>query len=409
VRRKNWIRILAAGILLYAGCSRNPLPSVTSGIDDSEERWIRVLLFGNLSECTLYSYSALVIEDRQTDSRVRFERPYQTLSVQWLGDGFGIGDQRFQNDILIRTESPFVFEVNKVPFRGYLRLVQNPEGSGFLAINHVPLESYLRGVVPAEMHSYWEPEALKAQAVACRTYSLYIKNRFGSGRLWDLKRTQANQVYKGVLAETAPTNHAVAQTDGQVLVCPDSKGQRRLFPAYYSSVCGGHTENSRNVFGDSVKALEGVECPYCRQTARPDFYSWSGVLIDRQILTERLVQRYPSLSRLGEIERIEPVRVSENGRITSLRLVGSNGQTAFLRGEDFRLTADSSGRRLKSTIFTLRTTPHGFEFTDGKGFGHGVGLCQSGAQALARQGKTYREIIEYYYPGSQIVRLAETQ
>ncbi len=407
MRRKNWIRILTAWLMLYAGCSRNPLPDVTRGMEDPEDRWIRVLLFGNLNECTVYSYGSLVIEDRRTAALVCFERPYQTLSVRWDGNGFQVGDHRFQNDILIRTGSPFVFEVDQVPFRGHLRLVQNPEGNGFLAVNHVPLESYLQGVVPAEMHSYWEPEALKAQAIVCRTYSLYIKYRFGTGRLWDLKRTQANQVYNGVQAETRPTNLAVFETAGQVLVSPDSKGQWRLFPAYYSSVCGGHTEDSHHVFGDTVGMLEGVPCPFCRQTARPDFYSWSGILVDRKTLTERLVQRYPALSRLGEIEQIEPVRISEYGRVTSVRLSGSSGQTAFLRGEDFRLAVDPSGRRLKSTIFTLRSSSVGFEFVDGRGFGHGVGLCQSGAQAMARQGRTCREIIDYYYPGSRIVQLAE--
>lgn len=405
--RTIWTRILAAGLLLAAGCGRKPQPSVTAGMDESEDRWIRVLLFGNLNECTLYSYSGLVIEDVQTAAQVRFERPYQTLPIRWLGDGFQVGEHRFGSEILIRTDSPYVFEIEAIPFRGYLRLVQNPEGDGFLAVNHVPLESYLCGVVPAEMQSYWEPEALKAQAVACRTYSLYIKHRFGAGRLWDLKRTQANQVYKGVLAETTPTNRAVSQTAAQVLVWADPAGPKRLFPAYYSSVCGGHTENSRNVFGDSLPPLAGVECPYCRQTARSELYFWSGFRIDRKTLTERLVKRYPVLRQLGEIEQIEPVRLSENGRVCSVRLTGSTGQAAFLRGEDFRLSADPSGQRLKSTFFKIHPTPEGFEFTDGRGFGHGVGLCQSGAQALARQGKSYQEILAYYYPGSELVQIAE--
>jgi stage II sporulation protein D len=393
------------GLLLAAGCSRKTLPSVTSGMDESEDRWIRVLLFDNLNECTVFSYGGLVIEDGQTAAQVRLERPYQTLSIRWVDGGFQVGDYRFHDDIWIRPESPYVFEIEQIPFRGSLRLIRNAEGSDFLAVNYVPLESYLCGVVPAEMQSYWEPEALKAQAVVCRTYSLYIKHRFGPGRAWDLKRTQANQVYKGLSAETKPTNQAVFQTAGQVLVCKDSSGQKRLFPSYYSSVCGGHTENSRDVFGDSVKALEGVECPFCRRTARPEFYSWSGVLLDRKTLTERLQKRYPALLPLGQIQQIEPVRVSETGRISSLRLTGSTGQTAFLRGEDFRLSADPSGRRLKSTLFKIRPVPEGFEFTDGRGFGHGVGLCQSGAQALALQGSRYQEILAYYYPGSELVRL----
>lgn len=406
MRRQKWTRILAAGLLLCVGCRQRPQVSITSGIEEPEDRWVRVLLFGNLKECTLSSYSSLEIEDRETAGRVRFGTPYQTIPVHCEPEALWIGEHRFRNDVMIRTETPFVFELNGLPFRGHLQLVQNAEG-GISAVNYVPLESYLCGVVPAEMQSYWEPEALKAQAVACRTYSLYIKYRFGSGRRWDLRRTQANQVYQGLLAETAPTNKAVSETDGQVLVCPDAQGQWRLFPAYYSSVCGGHTENSRNVFGDIVRALEGVPCPYCRQTARSEFFFWTGVSFTRQALTEQLQQRYPVLIQLGEIQQVEPAQVSENGRVTSVRLTGAKGQIAFLRGEDFRLAADPSGQKLRSSIFTIQTTSQGFEFVDGRGFGHGVGLCQNGAQTLAKQGKLYTEITEYYYPGSRIVRLAE--
>jgi len=150
-----------------------------------------------------------------------------------------------------------------------------------------------------------------------------------------------------------------------------------------------------------------VPCPYCRQTARSEFFFWTGVSFTRQALTEQLQQRYPVLIQLGEIQQVEPAQVSENGRVTSVRLTGAKGQIAFLRGEDFRLAADPSGQKLRSSIFTIQTTSQGFEFVDGRGFGHGVGLCQNGAQTLAKQGKLYTEITEYYYPGSRIVRLAE--
>lgn len=409
VRQAKWLQILTAGLFLFVGCSRRPSVSATSGMETSEDRWMRVLLFDNLSECTISSYGGLTVEDLQTASRVRFGPPFKTLRISRNPDGFSIEDYRFSAELMIHTEMPFVFEFNEMAFRGHLRLVPNDEGSGFLAVNYVPLESYLCGVVPAEMHPYWEPEALKAQAVACRTYSLFIKYRFGSRRAWDVKRTQSNQVYRGVVAETPTTNRAVLETTGQVLVCPDAQGQWRLFPTYYSSVCGGHTENSRNVFGDTVKALEGVDCPYCRQTARTDFYFWSGVFLDRKVLTKQLVRRYPLLARLGNIQQIEPERLSEHGRVLSVRLTGSTGLVAFLRGEDFRLAVDSTGRKIKSTFFTVRNAADGFEFVDGRGFGHGVGLCQSGAQSLARQRKTYREILEYYYPGSRIVRLSKTE
>lgn len=372
-----------------------------------EACWIRVLLFGNLNECVISGYGNLVIEDREMGVTARFNRPNQALTVRMDAGKLRIGEHLFDGDMMIQTETPFVFTVNELPFRGHLRLSRNDDGMTFSAINHVPVESYLCGVIAAEMQSYWEPEALKAQAVASRTYCLFIKHRFGRGRDWDVRRSQAHQVYRGMAAETAPTNEAVFQTAGIVLVCPDKSGKRTIFPAYYSSACGGHTENSRFIFGDSFSVLRGVECPYCRKTTRSDYFYWTGPLFSREEITRRLLGRYPSLARLESIEQIEAAQQSEIGRIVSVRLTGTNGRTAFLRGEDFRLALDPSGRKLKSAIFTIHRTDRGFEFVEGRGFGHGAGLCQSGAQALARSGSSFSEILQYYYPGSQLVRLKE--
>lgn len=400
-----WACVICIG--LTGGCAKRPQVPVTCGMEQPESSWIRVLLFGNLKECTLSGYGGLVVEDPAMGATAWFSEPDQTLPIVFNQGRLQIGDHLFNGDVLIRTQTPFVFTVNGIPFRGHLRLLRNEEGTAFSAINHIPLESYLCGVISSEMQSYWEPEALKAQAIASRTYCLYIKNRFGGGRDWDLRRTQAHQVYRGLSAETATTNEAVFQTTGFVLVCPDASGKQALFPAYYSSACGGHTENSRFVFGDEVSVLEGVDCPYCRKTTRSDFYYWSGVFYPREEAARRLTERYPSLLSLERIDTIEPARQSDSGRITSIRLIGKNGSTAYLRGEDFRLALDPSGRKIKSAIFTLRQSQKGFEFVDGRGFGHGVGLCQSGAQALARSGKTCREIVQYYYPGSRLVRISE--
>jgi stage II sporulation protein D len=404
--RRLWACVIC--MVLLAGCAKRPQATVTSGMEDPESSWIRVLLFGNLNECTVYGYGGLTVEDHAMGATARFPESDQDLSIVLREGRLQIGDHLFNGDVLIRTQTPFVFSINGMAFRGHVRLLRNEDGTAFSAINHVPLESYLCGVIPSEMQSYWEPEALKAQAIASRTYCLYIKNRFGGGRLWDLKRTQAHQVYRGLSAETTTTNEAVFQTEGQVLVCRDGEGKQTLFPAYYSSSCGGHTENSRFVFGDEVGALEGAACPYCRKTTRSDFYYWSGLFYSRDEVTRRLMERYPSLATLESIERIETARQSEYGRITLIRLIGKNGNIGFLRGEDFRLALDPSGRKIKSAIFTLRTSPKGYEFVNGRGFGHGVGLCQSGAQGMARLGKTCEEIVGHYYPGSRLVRISET-
>lgn len=405
-KKRLWACLVCLGLL--TGCAKRPQATVTSGMEDPESSWIRVLLFGNLNECTVYSYGGLMVEDRAMGATAWFPESDQDLTIALHEGRFRIGDHLFNGDLLIRTQTPFVFSINGSVFRGHIRLLRDEEGTSFSAINQVPLESYLCGVIPSEMQSYWEPEALKVQAIAARTYCLYIKNRFGQNRPWDLKRTQAHQVYRGLAAETTTTNEAVFQTEGLVLICPDADGKQTLFPAYYSSSCGGHTENSRFVFGDQVPALEGVSCPYCRKTTRSEYYYWSGLFYSKEEINRRLMERYPSLAALETIDRIEPAQQSEGERITLIRLIGKNGNIGFLRGEDFRLALDPSGRKIKSAIFSLRTSSKGYEFVNGRGFGHGVGLCQSGAQGMARLGKTCEEILEYYYPGSRLVRITKT-
>jgi stage II sporulation protein D len=306
-----------------------------------------------------------------------------------------------------------------------------------MVINNVPLETYLAGVVAAEMPSYWDAEALKAQAIAARTYCLYIKSKFGKNRLWDVKTTQANQVYKGVVAETMRTNNAVNATNGMVLCCEDESGGYEPFGAYYSSVCGGHTENAQNVFGESCVALAGVDCPYCRQITRPDLFYWPTAKFDKKYVSERLIARYPSLKELGQIEKIEVAKEnsydstilrygylpdkSNFKRIVSVKLTGSPqvssaitrkyiepdspqaaGKTAFLRAEDMRLAIDPTGTKIQSASCIIVSLKDEFLFVAGKGFGHGVGLCQYGARQMARDGKTAQEILNYYYPSSRI-------
>jgi stage II sporulation protein D len=253
------------------------------------------------------------------------------------------------------------------------------------------------------MYSYWEPQALQAQTVAARTYALYVKNRFGVNRSWDVTTTQANQVYRGLAAESAPIRQAVEQTRGQLLVCPDETGQLAIFPAYYSSICGGYTEDSVGVFGEHFAALSPADCPFCQPIAQDRFWNWGPVEYSIEQIQQKLFARYPSLAdKLDKVASIECVRIGQIGRVIGVSVFGSNGKKDFLRGEDFRLAMDSSGMKLKSAIFSLKRDGIVYTFYDGRGFGHGVGLCQTGAENMARQGKAYRDILLWYYPGSQI-------
>jgi stage II sporulation protein D len=239
-----------------------------------------------------------------------------------------------------------------------------------------------------------------------------MKEHFGINRNWDVTKTQANQVYLGVKAESAQIWEAVNKTYGEVLVCRGPDGTEDIFPAYYSSICGGHTESSKHVFGDSFEALSGVACPYCKDVAKPGFFYWPMAQFDKTKVTSRLLKRYPTLKRLGKITNIKAARQSDYqgnygrySRLTLVKLFGSTGKSDFLRAEDLRLTIDPSGRKIKSTTCQIVNWGDKWAFISGRGYGHGVGMCQCGAEGMARKGKTAKQILSHYYPNSRILTI----
>jgi len=383
---------------------------------DAEARfWVRVLLFVNATECTITAPSGMYASRYEPSAATGGAGPMAaplgtSVKVTLVNGQLQLGATPQPGDeVTIGTEHPHVFTLNTRRYRGKLKLAVSDDRQTFRAVNLVPLEPYLAGVVGAEMPKYWEPEALKAQAVAARTYCLYTKNRFGANRDWDVSSTQASQVYRGVMAESAQVWKAVRGTDGMILVSRDgdsANGGR--FPAYYSSVCGGHTEACERVFGEAFAPLQAVPCPYCKDVARLGLFFWPMVQYDRETVTRRLADRYASLKALGEIRDIVVIEKSTYGqftRLTRIRLVGATGKTDTLRGEDLRLALDPSGREIQSTICQIVRWGDGWAFLSGRGWGHGVGMCQHGAQGMARLGKTAQEILQHYYPGSTIVNI----
>jgi stage II sporulation protein D len=338
----------------------------------------------------------------------------QPVDVGVLGGEFTIGGRRFATrEITISPDEPFTFVMDGNEFRGKLLLKANVDGLSFEAVNVVPLEPYLAGVVGAEMPDRWEAEALKAQAIAARTYCLYNKKKFSYTRDWDVARTQASQVYLGLRGESANVWRAVKETSGEVLMCEQAglpgagASGEELFPAYYSSSCGGHTEDAKNVFGDSFEPLRGVDCPYCRGVARPDVFFWPMVQFDRGAVTIAVQKKYPQLKELGDIANISAVKQSDYpdfSRITMVKLTGTNGRSDFLRAEDLRLSIDPAGNRIRSVACKVAIVENKIAFLAGRGFGHGVGMCQCGAQGMAMQGKTAGEILSHYYPGAKLVK-----
>ena len=222
-----------------------------------------------------------------------------------------------------------------------------------------------------------------------------------------MTQSESSQVYRGLEAETPTVRTAVLATAGKVLVAPSEKdGRELIIPAYYSSSCGGHTEAAENVFGgERIASLRGVQCKYCAGVARRSNYYWKRVTMTMRQISDKLMQRYPVLEKLEEISDFKISKLGYKSRAVRVRLIGKNGATDTLRGEDFRLCLDPTGRKIKSAIFTVEKNKNQVSFQNGLGLGHGVGLCQCGVQGMARKGKTYKDILNYYFPGSKLVTI----
>ncbi|HBG78449.1 MAG TPA: hypothetical protein DDW84_06350 [Phycisphaerales bacterium] len=406
-RKYAWCVFYAlSAVMFLVGCDSNELNGQVAVRQSPDPYIVRVLLDDHIAGADFHVGSQYKIINPQSLEVFDVEKTSGKINISPADQGIKIGEQIFATSrLLIQPPDNLPFSINGQAYRGNLELIS--DGNGLMAINNVSIETYLAGVVGAEMPSYWEDEALKAQAIAARTYCLYIKNRFGKNRLWDVKTTQANQVYRGISAETVRTVNAVNSTFGMVLCRESESGECQEFPAYYCSICGGHTENTKNVFGDSAVAMPGVSCQFCREMTRPSLFYWPMAKFSKKTVSDRILDRYPHLRDLEKIEKIQVAdeSVYDNNdfkRITRVMLTGSNGKTSYLRGEDMRLAIDPTGMKIQSTSCTIISMEKEFLFVAGRGFGHGAGLCQYGTREMARQGKNAQQILSFYFPASRV-------
>ena len=399
------VAALICAVLLISGCREKTVIAPPVGVEEkTEDYWVRVLLANNVKNCSVRPESSYSILNSDTNTLIgKYSKSYEPVIISAKAGLLLIGNMPVKGSkITIAADQPFVFYLNDKGYRGEAQIIVNADGT-IDVVNRVPMETYLAGVVGAEMPSYWEGQALKAQAIASRTYCLYVKQTSGRYRHYDVSKTQASQVYHGLEAESPRVWQAVNDTTGVVLYSRNDDGDTALMPAYFSALCGGKTESAKKVFGNGWQGLAGGACPYCVKTAKKDMYFWPTVQFDKKFVQAQLVAKYPSLAGLGDIVAIMIAERSELGQCTRMirvRLIGAGGKGESIRAEDLRLAIDPTGQKIKSTMCQVNDNGKSFIFTQGRGFGHGVGLCQYGALAMAREGKTYRQILDFYYPGS---------
>ncbi len=287
-------------------------------------------------------------------------------------------------------------------YRGSLRIYK-VNGSQILAVNHVPIEDYLKGVLPGELPSRFESETFKAQAICARTFALYEKYTLRHSRKWDVLATEASQVYLGKSVEISKANRAVDSTRGIVLTGQLPNGKWKIFPTYYSSTCGGRTQSASSIanISYSIKPLRGgVKCDTCNISP---YYRWTNRKISSHKIAEALKSRGILGADASSIEAIEILKRTPFGRIGRLAIISDTGERVVLKGERFRLIIGS--RVMPSTWCDIIKEGQEYLLTHGRGLGHGVGMCQYGAEGLARKGYTALEILYHYYPESKAVRV----
>lgn len=363
---------------------------------------IKVLLDDKPESKNITLGSTVVLSS--VDKRIAIVNEGNTLYVNIEGDKviINIGDNSFTSESFkIETKERNVFlSYNKKSYRGAIKFFSN--GSKLIIVNELPLEDYLKGVLPLEMpigKGNENNEALKAMAVAARTYSFNKMNK--NNKTFDVYLDVRDQVYGGVAAEKALTNKIIDETRGLILTYNDNPAQ-----VFYSASCGGHTENSKNVFGKyDIPYLEGVKDgdePYC--SIMPNF-EWTEEYSEDKFLA--------MLLKAGEIKNInytiDDMEIESrfiSGRVNELKISLESDENddieIILKGNSIRsIIRRTNGGILRSTMIEIEMDDDDIVF-NGKGNGHGVGLCQWGTLSLSHEGTDFKEILSHYFRGTEI-------
>jgi len=318
-------------------------------------------------------------------------RPLTDQSPTWLrlkSAGGSVDAQgRRASGVRLTAADGGTLRVGTREYSGALEII--PVGDRLAAINELPLEEYVAGTVRAEAGDRMPLEMLKAQAIVARTYAAYHR-QLNAGKVYHIVASKANQQYMGRVPADSLARTAARETERQVLLW-----QGRLFPAFYHTDSGGHTEDPRAVFSASnMPALKPVRVEFA--SASP----WQHWQLDMPLseLGTALLKAGISIGRVVSLEVLER---SVSLRVSQIAIRGLTG-SVVLRGNDLRrlLGYDT----LKSTLFAVAVVDHVARFA-GRGYGHGVGLDQWSAKTMAELGYDAPQIVAYYYPGAVLARL----
>lgn len=373
---------------------------------------VRVLLLENQQKVAVSATEmpTVRIGSQGTGQQLRFPAGAAVLISLTPTGAWQIGTAQLgAGEMLMEQAGDGTVRIDKHAYHGRYRFI--PLGGGrFNVINDVDLESYLQGVLRSELFPNWHDEAYKAQAIVARTYALFESRTDGAGRAFDVYCDQRSQVYGGIDAETPRSREATEATAG-IVVAFGSPGREVIFKSYFSSCCGGVAQSAANAFGDEeipplVEQNRGTCC-----SESPKF-NWGPISIPKTELTRRLrawgVWRKQPLKDIAPIARFDIAETSHLGRPARFMITDARGYRYSIRAEDLReavnTDAGPNGTKIFSSFF--KPVDHGSNilFTEGHGYGHGVGMCQWCAEHEAGQGWNDEAIVLGAFPGAKLVR-----
>jgi stage II sporulation protein D len=306
-----------------------------------------------------------------------------------------LNKQRNKPILLATLESPTgLLSYGNTKYQGVFKVVTNPKGDSCDIINDIPMEDYISSLLTKEMNSKWPVEALKAQAVAARSYALHkmqsqqVSKELGNEAFYDLESSEKHQV-SGAFFDSTPTTIAATEaTRGEVLLTHDGK----LRPIFFNAKCGGRTLRPDQVWHNHEEDYQSVNCPFCHGIGpkswskavtyerMKSFFKWAS---DQKILREYLDQDFTSIVLVPDNIDKFTVNFYINDKpyiVEKAALRRYFGNVIF--------PSNSFALEIKNSMF----------IANGEGLGHGVGLCQMGAFALAKQGWSYKRILAHYFP-----------
>lgn len=302
----------------------------------------------------------------------KLEVELKDSNINLCGKNYNMKNFPKDGTLVIYSKSPIKVSSIKRSYRGAISFRVNDNKLDI--VNNVDMDSYLKGVLPKEMSPSFPLESLKAQALCSRSFAINNYNKYIK-KGYNLDDTTNSQVYRGVEVEDNRTNKAVDETKGE-LVLYNGKVAETIFGA--SS--GGYTASAKDVWGSDVPYLVSKEDGFST-------YDWEYKLNTK------------NLSKLG-VNKINNIRTTldDSKRVKEVIIATDAGEKK-LTGNKFRSLVGNTS--VKSTLFDIEKNGEDIVIR-GRGYGHGVGMSQYGAVEMAKQGKLYKDIIGFYFPGTVI-------